>query len=135
RMVSLNRLTGHSPGFFSVYTLPPNQATSVKAQIRINQRRKQTPPERDIRGIIRKKSLSLLTDLLPEERSTLHSIDPLLRTESAEQRDGLPDGSVSLVVTGPPFLDVVDYTDDNWLRGWFCGIDPRKIQSSHYRKQ
>ena len=26
RMVAINRLTGHSPGFFSVYTLPPNQA-------------------------------------------------------------------------------------------------------------
>ena len=26
RMVALNRLTGHSAGFFSVYTLPPNQA-------------------------------------------------------------------------------------------------------------
>ena len=26
-MVALNRLTGHSPGFFSVYTLPPNQAS------------------------------------------------------------------------------------------------------------
>src|SRR5262245_55808619 len=31
-MVALNRLTGHSPGFFSVYTLPPNQAVSVKSQ-------------------------------------------------------------------------------------------------------
>src|SRR5207244_843686 len=30
-MIALNRLTGHSPGFFSVYTLPPNQAVSVKA--------------------------------------------------------------------------------------------------------
>src|SRR5208283_219988 len=29
---ALNRLTGHSPGFFSVYTLPPNQAVSVKSQ-------------------------------------------------------------------------------------------------------
>ena len=36
-MIALNRLTGHSPGFFSVYTLPPNQAVSVKAQKRINQ--------------------------------------------------------------------------------------------------
>lgn len=25
RMVSTNRLTGHSPGFFSVYTLPPTK--------------------------------------------------------------------------------------------------------------
>jgi hypothetical protein len=35
-MVAVNRLTGHSPGFFSVYTLPPNQAVSVKAQQKIN---------------------------------------------------------------------------------------------------
>ena len=36
RMVAINRLTGHSPGFFSVYTLPPNQATSIKRQRIIN---------------------------------------------------------------------------------------------------
>ena len=28
-LLALNRLTGHSAGFFSVYTLPPNQAVSV----------------------------------------------------------------------------------------------------------
>ena len=38
RMVALNRLTGHSAGFFSVYTLPPNQAVSVKSQRKINER-------------------------------------------------------------------------------------------------
>jgi hypothetical protein len=27
-----------------------------------------------------------------------------------------------LVVTSPPFLDIVDYAGDNWLRMWFCGI-------------
>jgi len=31
-LVALNRLTGHSPGFFSVYTMPPNQAVSAKSQ-------------------------------------------------------------------------------------------------------
>jgi hypothetical protein len=30
---------------------------------------------------------------------------------------------VQLVVTSPPFLDVVQYRDDNWLRCWFCGVD------------
>ena len=30
-MVATNRLTGHSKGFFSVYTLPPNQAVSRRA--------------------------------------------------------------------------------------------------------
>src|SRR5881628_4095497 len=46
RMVAINRLTGHSPGFFSVYTLPPNQAVSVQSQRKINQSRNQQPPRR-----------------------------------------------------------------------------------------
>ena len=36
-------------------------------------------------------------------------------------------GSVDLVVTSPPFLDVVDYRTDNWLRCWFAGIDLEKV--------
>ena len=54
-MVAVNRLTGHSPGFFSVYTLPPNQAASLDAQTKINARRKQVPPRRDVRTLIRDK--------------------------------------------------------------------------------
>lgn len=39
KMVAINRLTGHSPGFFSVYTLPPNQAVSIKSQKKINKKK------------------------------------------------------------------------------------------------
>jgi len=46
RMVAVNRLTGHSRGFFSVYTLPPNQATSVESQTKINARRRTLLPSR-----------------------------------------------------------------------------------------
>ena len=46
-MVATNRLTGHSSGFFSVYTLPPNQAVSQKSQERINRKRCQVPEYRD----------------------------------------------------------------------------------------
>src|SRR5207248_11647844 len=54
-MIGLNRLTGHSPGFFSVYTLPPNQAVSVKSQRKINQDRNQTPPRRKVPELIWRK--------------------------------------------------------------------------------
>jgi hypothetical protein len=47
RMVATNRLTGHSKGFFSVYTLPPNQAVSQASQIKINKRLSQKPEYRD----------------------------------------------------------------------------------------
>lgn len=129
RMVAANRLTGHSPGFFSVYTLPPNQATSVKAQQRINQRRGQVPPLRDVREIILKKSRTLLKDFEP------HNTPPCWRLAvgAADHLVDFPEGEVSLVVTSPPFLDVIDYAGDNWLRGWFCGIDTRKVSISILR--
>ncbi len=68
RMVALGRLTGHSAGFFSVYTLPPNQAVSVEAQRKINADRNQVPPRRHVPDLILKKSKRLLRDggpLLP----------------------------------------------------------------------
>ncbi|MEK7269748.1 MAG: DNA methyltransferase, partial [Planctomycetota bacterium] len=62
RMVATNRLTGHSPGFFSVYTMPPNQAVSAESQRKINRDRKQAPPYRNVAELILKKSRALLKD-------------------------------------------------------------------------
>ncbi|MGB5528868.1 MAG: DNA methyltransferase, partial [Ignavibacteriaceae bacterium] len=56
RMVATNRLTGHSTYFFSVYTLPPNQAVTQERQKRINEQRKQIPPYKNVKNIILKKS-------------------------------------------------------------------------------
>ena len=66
RMVALNRLTGHSKGFFSVYTLPPNQAASIKSQRKINIKRKQSPDYRDTKSLILKKSQALLKQALQQ---------------------------------------------------------------------
>jgi hypothetical protein len=135
-MVSLNRLTGHSTGFFSVYTLPPNQATSVKAQLRINQRRSQVPPKRDVRAILLRKSRQLLGDCDASARAALASVAPKARllTAPAHQTPAIASGSVALVVTSPPFLDIVQYATDNWLRCWFLGIDARSVGLTVPRK-
>jgi hypothetical protein len=129
RMVAVNRLTGHSPGFFSVYTLPPNQATSAVAQRRINAKRQQTPPRRDVRAILKKKSAALQQDVAPLWRDAARDFAAraVLLTGPAAAMPQLADASVQLVVTSPPFLDVVSYADDNWLRCWFCGIDAKAV--------
>lgn len=130
RMVAINRLTGHSSGFFSVYTLPPNQAVSIKAQKKINADRQQVPPVRDVPRLMLKKSKQLLGDCtrdLQEQFSRLYP-ESLLLTGPAGQTPELASESVDLVVTSPPFLDVVDYVGDNWLRLWFCGIDPAEVR-------
>jgi hypothetical protein len=128
RMVAINRLTGHSPGFFSVYTLPPNQAVSAQSQRRINEQRGQTPPDRDVKRLILKKSASLLRDGPPAPHPP-----PLLITGKAQATPAIRSGSVRLVVTSPPFLDVVQYDQDNWLRSWFAGIDAANVQIDQHR--
>jgi hypothetical protein len=136
RMVAVNRLTGHSAGFFSVYTLPPNQATSVKAQRRINEKRHQTPPRREVAKLILKKSRQLLKELTAGERERLARVSPgaQLITASADATPQIADGSVQLVVTSPPFLDTVDYQQDNWLRAWFCGVDAAALDLWQFRR-
>ena len=129
-MVALNRLTGHSPGFFSVYSLPPNQAVSVEAQLKINARRKQTPPPRDVAALIMKKSRALLADGAPPPQQHAQ-----LGVGAAWNASHIVDGSVGLIVTSPPFLDVVQYAGDNWLRNWFAGIDESRVNIAMHRTE
>jgi hypothetical protein len=51
RMVATNRLTGHSNGFFSVYTLPPNQAVLPENQRKINEKRNKGIDYQEIESI------------------------------------------------------------------------------------
>jgi hypothetical protein len=129
RLVALNRLSGHSAGFFSVRTMPPNQAVPVSRQIAINARNRQTPEYRDVAELILRKSRSLLRHLTTEQREQLATLAPehRIHTGLAEKMEHIEDNSVQLVVTSPPFLNVVNYRQDNWLRCWFAGIDPTSI--------
>lgn len=130
RMVATNRLTGHSAGFFSVYTLPPNQAASQRDQERINKSRKQTPPYRNVRELIYRKSRRMISALRAEEAQSLSdSLDRvILMTNDARQTSSIMSNSVQLTVTSPPFLDIVDYVKDNWLRCWFNEIPVEQIE-------
>ena len=130
RMVAVNRLTGHSAGFFSVYSLPPNQAVSIQSQKKINNDRDQTPPRRKVPNLILAKTRALLADCDAQVLSRLARTTERgqIFTGPAAGPSRLPANSVDLVVTSPPFLDVVDYATDNWLRCWFCGIDAKSIE-------
>lgn len=123
RMVATNRLTGHSPGFFSVYTLPPNQAASPRRQQMINQKRGQAPEYKEIKPLILKKSAQLLKKSCPGGAPSY-----TFYQQDARHTVGIPSESISLTVTSPPFLDIVQYSDDNWLRCWFNGIDHRTVE-------
>jgi hypothetical protein len=129
RMVATNRLSGHSPGFFSVYTLPPNQAVSAKKQQELNNRRGQKPEYRDTHKLILKKSIQLTTGISQSEAENLRIAvqGAIFLTSDARRTPEIPDASVALTVTSPPFLNVINYKEDNWLRCWFCAQDADSI--------
>jgi hypothetical protein len=130
-MVATNRLTGHSPGFFSVYTLPPNQAVSAENQVRINEKLGQAPEYRDIRALILRKSMQLQSTLTAADRWRLREAAArvqFLEVDAAETA-AIASDSVKLTVTSPPFLNVVQYARDNWLRCWFNHLDADEIGS------
>jgi hypothetical protein len=137
RMVATNRLTGHSSGFFSVYTLPPNQAVSPGAQEKINIKRQQVPPYRDTHEIIMKKTRTLTRNLTVNELGKLRKAGSsgMFLTGDAASTPEIRDNSVQLTVTSPPFLNIVQYSKDNWLRCWFNAIDDlaigKKITMTH----
>lgn len=128
RMAALSRLSGHSPGYMSVRTMPPNQMIDVGQQHKLNTRLGQIPPLRGVAGIIRRKSAHLLRD-----GAVPPGLHHQLMTRDAADSSWLPEGSVDLVVTSPPFADVVDYRHESWLRSWFAGIDTATTAFAHHR--
>ncbi len=131
RMVATNRLTGHSRGFFSVYTLPPNQAVSSEQQVKINKKLSQHPEYRDTKAIILGKSRNLLRNLNPAQIANLRKASKSAKflTSSASATEKIRTNTVHLTVTSPPFLNVVQYASDNWLRYWFNSIDANAMKS------
>ncbi|GAB4202424.1 MAG: DNA methylase [Bacteroidia bacterium] len=131
RMVATNRLTGHSANFFSVYTLPPNQSIKPEKQKKINEIRNQQPEYKDTFKIILKKSIDLMKDITPALKKQIKIIadNAVFLNKDARYTSDIPDDYVHLTVTSPPFLDIVQYADDNWLRLWFNNIDKNEVSS------
>lgn len=127
-LLALSRLHGHSRGFFSVYSFP-QISVPKQAQERINKERRQAPEYRDVPDLILRKAQRVLRD---GEIETIRAHGAAARVLTADARTlgEIPDNSVDLIVTSPPFLNKADYLADNWLEFWFCDIDPRAFEKS-----
>jgi hypothetical protein len=98
----------------------------VRKYIRDNRLR---PPEQDVFARLREKLARLYVDDVT---------GPLC---SAAQRDAISllgdrglKGSIDLIVTSPPYLQVVNYGTANWIRLWWLGLDEVSRQSGAGRK-
>lgn len=76
------------------------------------------PKPKNILACARRKVSLFYADGMPRRRG---------RALLGDARDlsGVPDASVDFILTSPPYMRVLDYTWNNWLRLWFLGRDRR----------
>ncbi|MGC8622288.1 MAG: site-specific DNA-methyltransferase, partial [Caldisphaera sp.] len=88
------------------------------------------PEYRDVKKIILKKSKSLLKDISPDIRKNLFNIskNAIFLEDDSRNLKELKDSFVDITITSPPFINLVNYVKDNWLRLWFNGYDHSKLK-------
>jgi DNA modification methylase len=120
--IILGRLHGHSSSFFSIWTF--NVISLSKERI-INQSKSRglKPTYRDTKESILKKAKTVLRDQI-----RIHPASKVYEQSILNMSEVIKPHSVDLIVTSPPFLDVINYIDDNWLRFWFLGYDREKLR-------
>lgn len=101
--------------------MPRTISTKPAYSIRWWKERGCHPPERDVFSILRTAAEYRYASPLPPLKGRVVEGD--VRRAASLLRSFR--GRVKLVVTSPPYLDITDYHEDQWLRLWFLGGRPR----------
>src|SRR5581483_11769490 len=90
---------------------------------RYSQAHNLTPPDRDIYECAINKAQRCLKTPLPEHHGQVYLAD-------SRNLEHIASTSVDLIVTSPPYLAVLDYTWNNWLRVWWLGRDRKEERTN-----
>ncbi len=125
----------HKSGRYLSNRMPRTISTKPEYSIRWWDERNLNPPHRDTFEVIRDLArFRFRVDPAP--------LRGAIRLGDARKSKGIfPSlrGDVKLIVTSPPYLDVTDYAEDQWLRLWFLGGKPfpnaRQFQDDRLRNR
>lgn len=115
----------HSPSYLSAQ-MPHTIAPKPDYAVRYWTKRELRPPNRDTFDLLRQKIEYRLENGVPERRGKVVLTD----ARKAAQRFKSAMRKVATVVTSPPYFDVTNFEEDQWLRLWFLGGEPRPTYSS-----
>ncbi|MFD0740100.1 DNA methyltransferase [Lysobacter koreensis] len=95
----------------NTFSMSPNYVRRYVAQNRLNR------VERDVFSMLEDKVRRLAADPEPREYDACVSACDAKQLATCDAlRDVM--GKVDLIVTSPPYLDVVNYAKQNWIRNW-----------------
>lgn len=103
--------------------MPRTISTKPAYSVRWWQKNDCLPPKRDVFQIIRTSVAYRYESPVPDIRGKVVEGD--VRKASSMLRAYKE--KVKLVITSPPYLDITDYQEDQWLRLWFLGGPMRPI--------
>lgn len=100
--------------------MPHTIAPKPNYAIRFWQEKEFEPPLRDVFELLRCKAKFRLGDGIPKGTALIKCGD----ARQVYKRFRSFRGSVSAAITSPPYLDVTNFEEDQWLRLWFLGGKP-----------
>ena len=120
-----------SPNYFS-NRMPRTISTKPGYSVRWWRERGYDPPARDVFSILRRMNDYRFRTLPPAGRGEVALTDA---RDAARSFPHLT-GSVTDVITSPPYIDTTNYSEDQWLRLWFLGgeatVRYRREDGRHY---
>lgn len=114
-----------SPNYFS-NRMPRTISTKPAYSVRWWRKHGYLPPRRDAFSILRNMASFRFRTPPPERRGDI------VESDAREATAAFPHlkGKVTDIITSPPYLDTTNYREDQWLRLWFLGEEPK---SNHAR--
>lgn len=101
--------------------MPHSISTKPDYSVRYWKKHRLSPPARSVFDILRDRAVFRLKGGSPERRGRTALAD----VRNASRSFTASRNKVSAVVTSPPYLDVTNFAEDQWLRLWFLGGPPK----------
>ena len=101
--------------------MPRTISTKPAYSLRWWNKRNLIPPRRPVFDTLRRATAFRYRVPPAETKGVVRQADARVATSTFREFTG----QVRLVVTSPPYLDTTDYAEDQWLRLWFLGGEPR----------
>ena len=115
---SLHGETERSDRFLS-NQMPHTISTKPEYSMRFWQQNSYRPPERDTFELLRRQAIYRYKSGRPSEHGVILHMD--MRELPRQRRLPSP---IRCAITSPPYFDVTNYAEDQWLRLWFLGGPP-----------
>lgn len=120
--------SNQSPSYLS-NQMPHTIAPKQNYAIRFWEEHNYQAPTRNAFELLRIKARFRLEDGIPRGRGHIKCAD----ARQAYKRFRSFKGQVSALITSPPYLNVTNFEEDQWLRLWFLGSEPKPTYG-HYSK-